>query len=643
MGAIGIVVPWARQAVLREHEGTRMARSRGRLHKSGGRGVITVLLAAVTASALVWLVPASPSALAASAAGPTAAITAAPSTGSAPLLVNFNGSQSYGVDGTIATWDVSFGDGTPDSSGVGPPTSTIIHKYANAGMFSASLTVTNRSALHATATATVAVGPHGGVTGGLNGAIIIPVTGAPVTDVTSSPVALSPSFVPTDTDYVWYCVNGTNNLTLTLHSSGVINAGGQSGTTVGLRLSVANNQAVVLDIGGTSYWIRCLPATFPHLQAKGTSTSAVGYYLTGTFKNSPHGIPGYPIILNRFGTPVWYLTGIPFSGDNVELLPGTHTIAWSNQGPYSLYNLDTQSVSWIAPPTPPPDEHELYTDSGGNRWMISIPVQTGYNLAPIGYPNNHNVVGCVVQEVDPHGHLIWTWDASKHVSPLETNKLAYLTTDQGLPAVDPYHCNSVDVDPLNPNLILVSMREVGVILIDKATGSIVWKFGGTAVAPLDQEPVLAITGDPEGAIQGQHDARFQPNSDISLFDDHTGLVGAARAIQYTIDSAAHTAAMSWQFAAPSGVRTSRMGSVRRYDANGLTYDQVGAAYLGPTESLTDWGQGVPSAGFTMIDGSGIATLDLQLPKPYVGNRGEYVPASALDLTQLRNTSGTPFP
>jgi hypothetical protein len=601
-------------------------------------------LACVLASVIVLFLPiAQRSAVAAGTPGPTAAIQPSPSTGDAPLVVNFNGAQSYGSYDTIASWDVSFGDGTTDASGTGSPPATIGHTYTTPGSYTAGLTVTDGTSSTASATTVVTVTAPGTPIGGQAGAVHISVTGGPLKTVVTSPVKLTPRFRAADTDYVWYCANGTNSLTLTLSSSRTIMAGGQTGTSVSVSTSVVNNQAVVLDVGAVSYWIRCLPSTFPHTSTTRTGTAIPGYYVTGTFKDSSHGVPGYPIILDRYGTPVWYQTGLPFSGDNVEVLPGTHTVAWSNQGPYSLYSLDTQGVTWVAPPMPPPDEHELFTDAGGNQWMISAPVRTPYDLSAIGYQTNNNIVDCVVQELNAQGLPIWSWDASQHVSPLEANTLSYLTTDQGLPAVDLYHCNSVDVDPENPDLVLISMRESGVFLVDKASGSIKWKMGGTSVAPMDHEPVLTIAGDPEGAIQGQHDVRFQPNGEISMFDDHTGLVGAARAIDYLIDTTSGTATMTWESAAPSGKRTSRMGSVRTYDSTGTTYDLAGASYLAPVETLIDWGQGVPVAGFTVVDNSGTSLMNVQFQAGYVGNRTEFVPLSALDLTELHDTAGTPFP
>ena len=82
---------------------------------------------------------------------PTAVISAAPTTGVAPLSVVFNGSGSSDPDGTIATWAWSFGDGT---SGSGP---VITHVYTAVGFYVANLTVTDNGGASSTASATISV------------------------------------------------------------------------------------------------------------------------------------------------------------------------------------------------------------------------------------------------------------------------------------------------------------------------------------------------------------------------------------------------------------------------------------------------------------------------------------------------------
>ncbi len=69
-------------------------------------------------------------------AAPTASFTATPTSGSSPLLVNFDGTGSTDSDGSIVSYAWDFGDG---SSGTGSTTS---HTYAP-GTFTATLTVTD--------------------------------------------------------------------------------------------------------------------------------------------------------------------------------------------------------------------------------------------------------------------------------------------------------------------------------------------------------------------------------------------------------------------------------------------------------------------------------------------------------------------
>jgi PKD repeat protein len=72
------------------------------------------------------------------AAAPTAAATATPDRGAAPLSVSFDGSGSTADPGrTIVDWDWDFGDGTIASG------EQVTHDYAEAGLFTTTLTITD--------------------------------------------------------------------------------------------------------------------------------------------------------------------------------------------------------------------------------------------------------------------------------------------------------------------------------------------------------------------------------------------------------------------------------------------------------------------------------------------------------------------
>ena len=95
---------------------------------------------------------------------PTAAMTATPLNGDAPLPVSFDGSGSADSDGTIVSYAWDFGDGST-GSGV-----TINHTYNAAGTYLATLTVTDNDGRSAQDSATIFVtNPGGGVACNTNG------------------------------------------------------------------------------------------------------------------------------------------------------------------------------------------------------------------------------------------------------------------------------------------------------------------------------------------------------------------------------------------------------------------------------------------------------------------------------------------
>ena len=193
---------------------------------------------------------------------------------------------------------------------------------------------------------------------------------------------------------------------------------------------------------------------------------------------------------------------------------------------------------------------------------------------------------------------------------------------------DVYHCNSVDVS--GDGDVLISFRNMNsVLLVSKTTGNVVWKLGGTPYNK-DGAQILTIQGDPEGAFYLQHDARFQPNGDISLFDDHSAAAavpGVARGVEYALDLCAGTAHVVWQY--QGDANSAFLGSFRRY-ADGT--------------NLIGWGDytGPANLVFTEVDAVGNDVLDMSFVNQ--GNssyRAEKVPIGTFDIDVLRGTAGLP--
>ena len=196
--------------------------------------------------------------------------------------------------------------------------------------------------------------------------------------------------------------------------------------------------------------------------------------------------------------------------------------------------------------------------SNGNLMMLASPLTPNVDLSALGLSSSATIVDCLLEEIDRKGHLVWQWRASDHIYAGESTQQFNYTVD-GQPVYEIFHCNSIDTDPISGNVLVSSRNTDAVYLIDKASGSIVWKMGGNSLAHSGVEK-LAITDDPEGAFHAQHDARFEPNGDVSLFDDQSGHAGLAmRGVEYHIDTSAGIASLVWSYQSPDGSNTPATG------------------------------------------------------------------------------------
>ncbi len=464
-----------------------------------------------------------------------------------------------------------------------------------------------------------------------NDQVTVRVSGS-LTSMSSNP-AFSPTFSPTTTDYAIYCQSGVNVVTLDL--------GGVRPATA--KVSLGENQAANLETSsGQKYWIRCLPHDFPVLKITGSATAVPGWYMTGNISGATNGSSStYAMVLDSNGTPVWYQKA-PGGANNVQALPND-TIAWmASNGPglgadpsigYNLYNLGTQTTQTLKAPIGPTDFHELDPLPNGDYMMLGTPLKQ--LSAP--FDNFSQIVDCVVQEVTPDGNLVWSWRASDHVA-LAEGIHGRSVNYNGQTALDAYHCNSVAVDPATGQ-VLISLRNASSLyLVERMNpsgglvqnGPIIWKLNGCGSPQVgtDHEPVLAVQSDPETCFDAQHDARFQPNDRISLYDDHTFQKGGgARGVEYSLDTATSTATWVAQYPTqPNGVNGLATGSFR--------------TSLTGTDNLVGWGVRAGS-GFTELDASGHAFFSMTYPNGEFEYRVIKVPLSALDVNSLRATAGLP--
>jgi len=466
-------------------------------------------------------------------------------------------------------------------------------------------------------------------------AVLVQVTGGALRNISSSPLTISPTFAGTTTDYVVRCGVGINTIQLTLNAvpGSLITVGGRSADSISVGESLFENQALVITApdpnknGGTpvQYWIRCLPHDFPQLTVTRPGTPPRGWYLTGNIV-APAGTGAYAFVLDANGTPVWYQRVSGRSATNVTPL-ADGTIAWvSGAGPgFEDYNLMTRTTRWLTAPLGPLDSHELEEMSNGDLMMLSNPTKQNVDLTSIGLGPSATIFDCVLQEVGPDGQLVWDWRASDHISVDEsTHPYTYQFPDQTI--YDVFHCNSIDTDPATGNVLLSARHTDAVYLIDKATGATIWKMGGTPFN-YDHAQILTVTGDPVGAFHAQHDARFQSNGDVSLYDNQTWDASlAARGVEYHIDTGAGTATLVWSYQSPDGRNSAATGSFRRLNAG--------------ADNVIGWGVKAGTL-FTEVDAQGNVLLNVGFSGGGFAYRVQKVGLTALDHDLLRATAGSP--
>ncbi|MGD0525910.1 MAG: arylsulfotransferase family protein [Polyangiaceae bacterium] len=494
-------------------------------------------------------------------------------------------------------------------------------------------------------------------------------------------LTLVPTFLPTVNDYYVRCGAGTNDLTVTMTASdGAESALSQPSTSPSspsqtLQVSVTEGQAIVATAtqGGVStpYWVRCLPHDFPKLAMAAhpdAGAPPAGYYLVGNLMASASG--GYAMVLNGNGVPVWYAAmpaglGVVDVDDVVSgaisFIPYSATAVED----FQVLQLSPASTTVLSPSGYAADTHELRILPNGNFLLFSYPFTSGVDLtglsiasavdggAPTVLGPNSTIQDCAIVELEPSGTVVNTWLASNHFDPAadSTLPLTGFGPDSTLPdggaVYDVFHCNAIDVDPANGNL-LVSAREMdSIFYVEWPTGKVRWKMGGQT-ASKDGATYVSVA-DP---FFRQHDARLQPgwsptcnggSGQISLFDDESSKPGPARGVVYdvvvggvdggaggcdagaTLDGAAPgQATVAWQY--EGTLSTSATGSFR------ISAD--GSRVIG-------WGLGgAPNLAFTEVDENGDDLLDFFFTDGNTTYRAIKVPLSTFDLGVLRSTAGT---
>jgi hypothetical protein len=368
---------------------------------------------------------------------------------------------------------------------------------------------------------------------------------------------LSPGFGAQIEDYVVRCRDAP--MTVQAHSSGgwrVAIAGGQfrSGDfrqTVPLR---SGRAFVVVARKGSElfrYHVRCLPNSFPPYTFTRYGPVSPGYFAIGRSDLR------YGMIFDNHGVPIWWVRA-PSWG--ITVLPSGNVLWYDGSAQrFEVHRLDGSFIRALKPVGEHTDGHDLQLLPNGDHLVSGQVLKHHVDTRAFGGSRDATVKSADLQQVGPGGKLIWRWNTFDHISLAETGRWWDAPPTDHQP-YDIVHWNSIE--PAG-NSVIASFRHLDAVYkINKATGNIVWKLGGTRT-PKSLRVIGDLRADTLGA---QHDARLLPDGTLTVFDNATGLSNPQpRAVRFRIDEQARTATLLEAITDPGVTSSGCCGSARRLD------------------------------------------------------------------------------
>jgi hypothetical protein len=375
--------------------------------------------------------------------------------------------------------------------------------------------------------------------------------------ITTDPT-LSPPFKPYVSDYVSRCAPGK-----AVHVSVSASAGNEVAVgshpkrpgdySVDLKRQTGASFTLRVTSNGhtTTHHVRCLPLDFPDWATRRDGTPQAQWYILTP--SGPHAF-GYVAIFDTNGVPVWWMHASSYAPWDGKLLPdgnlawarslNTHfgvdaSIAWEEHG------LDGRLVRTLKTKGSPTDTHDLEQLPNGHYLLDTYKPRSGrVDLRPYGGPQNARVYDGEILELTRKGKVVWSWNSKDHIDLSETSRWypRIFASESGKPAskriYDLVHLNSVEPD--GDGYVISARFLDAVFRIDKASGDVTWKLGGTTTSKS-----LTVDKDPLGKLpfDGQHDARLYTDHTLTVYDNGSLTPRRPRAVRYRIDTDKRTATL----------------------------------------------------------------------------------------------------
>ncbi len=215
--------------------------------------------------------------------------------------------------------------------------------------------------------------------------------------------------------------------------------------------------------------------------------------------------------------------------------------------------------SFPFPPELKFDFHEVDRLSNGNliaTFLEHIEMDMGKYVE--GGLKDATVKSAVLVEMNNKGEIKWIWKAIEHFDILDATEDVNLKQN----TIDFCHANSICED-LDGNII-VSFRFLDEITkINKSTGEIIWRMGGSKC----KNNQFEFENDNNGGFFGfshQHTSTILPNGNLLLFDNgNLRIPNFSRAVEYKVDEKNKKVTKVWEYRNTPDIYSNFMGSVKR--------------------------------------------------------------------------------
>ncbi len=316
-----------------------------------------------------------------------------------------------------------------------------------------------------------------------------------------------------------------------------------------------------------------LPAGFPASRFESLRPAPPGLFVVAF--SSPADRRAWVIVFDDEGVPRWWYN--PAEGALWGQVLGDGSLAWARSfgdgyglDPRMAHEVRSESgklLRLVRTGGSIVDGHEYRELPNGNVLLDTYVPETA-DLRRFGGPKRAAIVSAEVQEVDPAGRVLWRWSSRGHISLRETgrwwrNVLSNPRRRLQRAAFDPVHINSIE--PRGHGELVISTRHTDAVYgIDRASGEIRWKLGGTPTGKS-----LRVVGDPATKVLGgQHDARIDRRGRLTIFDNGKDRPRRPRVVFYRLDLERGRALYRGQLNDPQVQRSHCCGSARETSDGG---------------------------------------------------------------------------